>query len=88
MGGVLLCQSPNRNRIDDGLHGAGDPGVTEHEHELPRPIGNQGSGVHVLQDVDPVARQQDLVDFEDPNALLERHHLEAPLIGTDGHDFL
>src|ERR1700682_876266 len=73
------------DRVDDGLYGARDAPRAEREQELPRLVLHHFLGVHVLEDVDAVHRQQDLVHLEHALVLLERHHLEPPGVGADRH---
>src|SRR6266850_6860272 len=50
--------------VDDRLHRAGDARGPEREEKLPGLVLYQLLGVHVLEDVDAVHRQQDLVHLE------------------------
>ena len=55
--------SADRDRVDDHLHGAAQTRLAEHEEEFPGLVGHKFAGLHVLEDVDAVLRQQDLVAF-------------------------
>jgi len=84
---LRLLGLPDRDRVDHALHGAFEAGLAEHEQELIGLVPGEFGGVHVLQDVGAVHRQQDLVHLEDILGL-ERDHLETPVVGADGDDAL
>ena len=67
----------NRDRINDCLHTAGYSRRPEREQEFPRLILDHRFGVHVLKYVNPVERQQDLVDFINARVLFERDHFKV-----------
>src|SRR5690606_23760190 len=80
--------SANGDGVDHRLDGSLVAGLAEHEQELPRLVRHELGGIHVLEQVGAVARQQFLVHAEDALALLERHGLHAPGIGSHGHHAL
>src|SRR5262245_1934464 len=79
----LLWLLLDRARVDDRLHRSRNARRAEREQELPGLVLHHLGGLHVLEDVDAVHRQQDLVHLEHAGVLLERQHLQAPGIGAD-----
>src|SRR5690554_4845812 len=76
------ADSADGDRIDDHLHGAAQAGVAEHKEKLPRLVGDQFAGIHVLKHVDTILGLQDLVHRESLALRLGRHRFHAPGVRT------
>jgi hypothetical protein len=82
-----LTRSANGNRIDDQLDPTGHPGLTEHKWNS-HALSSTRCCVFMFRG----CRRPSAAAGSDGSrrrlSLFERHHLEGPLIGANGHHFL